>query len=70
MTFDVCPVPAQQLLCGKMELTTQDGQAVPVVKGGQTIQIGLNPAILRGTFSSPEEEKAAQSQEAPSAQSY
>jgi len=33
-----------------MELNTQEGQAVPVVTGGQTIQIGLSPAILAGTF--------------------
>ena len=70
VTFAACAVPAQQLLCGKMELTTQGGQAVPVVKGGQIIQIGLSPVILTGTFSSPEEEKASQSHEILSAQSF
>jgi hypothetical protein len=50
VTFVACPAPAQQLLCGKMDLNTQKGQAVPVVTGGQTIQIGLSPAILAGTF--------------------
>jgi hypothetical protein len=50
VTFAACPVPSQQLLCGGMDLNTQEGQAVPVVTGGQTIQIGLSPAILTGTF--------------------
>lgn len=50
VTFAACPVPSQQLLCGEMELNTQEGQAVPVVAGGQIIQIGLSPAILAGTF--------------------
>jgi len=50
VTFAACPAPAQQLLCGAMDLNTQEGQAVPVVTGGQTIQIGLSPAILAGTF--------------------
>ncbi len=50
VTFAACPTPAQQLLCGAMDLNTQEGQAVPVVTGGQTIQIGLSPAILAGTF--------------------
>jgi len=50
VTFAACPVPAQQLLCGAMDLNTQEGRAVPVVTGGQTIQIGLSPAILAGTF--------------------
>jgi hypothetical protein len=68
--FAACPVPAQHLLCGKMELSTQGGQAVPVVKGGQIIQIGLSPVILTGTFSSPEEGKAAQTDETLSAGLY
>jgi hypothetical protein len=68
--FAACPVPAQQLLCGKMELTTEGGQAVPVVKNGQTIQIGLSPVILTGTFTSPEVEKAAQSHNTQSAPSF
>ena len=50
VTFTACPAPAQQLLCGAMDLNTQEGQAVPVVTGGQTIQIGLSPTILAGTF--------------------
>ncbi len=50
VTFAACPAPAQQLLCGAMDLNTQEGQAVPVVTGGQTIQIGLSPVILAGTF--------------------
>ena len=51
VTFTACPVPAQQLLCGAMDLNTQEGQSVPVVTGGQTIQIGLSPVLLAGTFS-------------------
>ena len=50
ITFDACPVPAQQLLCGEMELNTQDGQAIPVVTRGQIISVGLNPSVLSGTF--------------------
>lgn len=50
VTFTACPVPAQQLLCGVMDLNTQEGRAVPVVTGGQTIQIGLSPVLLAGTF--------------------
>lgn len=50
VTFKACPIPAQQLLCGGMELDTQNGQAVPVVTGGQTIQIGLSPTIIAGLF--------------------
>ena len=50
VTFSACPIPAQQLLCGELELNTQDGQATPVVTGGQIIQVGLSPAILAGTF--------------------
>jgi hypothetical protein len=60
VTFSACPVPAQHLLCGKMELNTQEGHAVPVVTGGQTIQIGLTPTILTGTFSSGLQEKAGE----------
>jgi len=48
--FAACQVPGQQLLCGAMDLNTQEGQAVPVVTGGQTIQIGLSPVLLVGTF--------------------
>ena len=50
MTLVACPAPAQQLLCGEMELNTQDGQAVPVVTRGQIVNIGLNPSVLAGTF--------------------
>lgn len=50
VTFMACPAPAQQLLCGEMELNTQKGQAVPVVNSGQTIQIGLDPALIAGRF--------------------
>ena len=50
VTFVACPVPAQQFLCGEMDLYTQEGKAVPVVTGGQPLQIGLSPAILAGTF--------------------
>lgn len=45
-----CPVPAQQLLCGELELNTQDGQPVPVVTRGQIVSIGQNPTVLAGTF--------------------
>jgi hypothetical protein len=50
VTFAACPAPAQQLLCGAMDLNTEVGQAVPVVTSGQTIQIGLSPVLLAGTF--------------------
>lgn len=45
-----CPVPAQQLLCGELELNTQDGQSVPVVVRGQIVSIGQNPAVMAGSF--------------------
>lgn len=45
-----CPVPATQLLCGELELNTQDGQSVPVIARGQIVNIGANPAVLAGTF--------------------
>ena len=50
VTFAACPIPAQQLLCGAMDLNTQKGQAVPVVTGGQTVQIGLSTVLLAGAF--------------------
>jgi hypothetical protein len=50
MTFAACPVPATQLLCGELELNTQDGQPVPVIVRGQIVSIGANPAVLAGTF--------------------
>lgn len=52
ITLAACPVPAQQLLCGEMELNTQDGQTVPgIVHGQSTVQIGQSPNILMtGSF--------------------
>ncbi len=50
LPLEACPAPAQNLLCGEMELNTQDGQAVPVVTAGQIVSIGQNPAVLAGTF--------------------
>ena len=50
MTLEACPVPATQLLCGELELSTQDGEQVPVIVRGQIVNIGLNPAVLAGTF--------------------
>ena len=50
MTLAACPVPATQLLCGELELNTQDGQPVPVIVRGQTVSIGAIPAVLAGTF--------------------
>jgi len=50
MTLPACQVPATQLLCGELELNTQDGQSVPVIARGQIVRIGLNPAALAGTF--------------------
>jgi hypothetical protein len=50
MTLATCPVPATQFLCGELELNTQDGQQVPVIVRGQIVSIGLNPAVLAGTF--------------------
>jgi hypothetical protein len=50
MTLAACPVPATQLLCGELELNTQDGQSVPVIVRGQIVSIGLSPAVLAGTF--------------------
>lgn len=52
ITLGACPVPAQLLLCGEMELNTQDGQIVPgIVHGQSTVQIGQSPNILMtGSF--------------------
>jgi hypothetical protein len=50
MTLAACPVPATQLLRGELELNMQDGQSVPVIARGQIVSIGLNPAVLAGTF--------------------
>lgn len=49
IALTACPVPAQQLLCGELELNTQDGQQVPVITRGQIVSIGFNPAVLAGT---------------------
>ncbi len=47
-----CPVPAQALLCGEMELNAQDGQAVPTLKAGDVISIGVtaNNSVLSGAL--------------------
>ena len=50
MTLAAYPVPATQLLCGELALNTRDGQSVPVIARGQIVNIGLNPAVLAGTF--------------------
>jgi hypothetical protein len=50
MFLEACPAPATQLLCGELELNTQDGEQVPVIARGQIVSIGLNPAVLAGTF--------------------
>lgn len=50
MTLEACPVPATQLLCGKLELSTQDGEQVPVIVRGQIVSIGANPAVLAGVM--------------------
>ena len=49
MNLTPCPAPATQLLCGELELNTQDGQAVPMVKSGDIVSIG-NRSVLSGTF--------------------
>ncbi|MCS6898007.1 MAG: hypothetical protein NZM29_08550 [Nitrospira sp.] len=50
MTLSPCPGPAQQFLCGELELNTQDGEAVPIITRGQIVSIGMNPSLLSGTF--------------------
>ncbi|MCE9535166.1 MAG: hypothetical protein K8R65_01990, partial [Nitrospirae bacterium] len=50
MTLVACPIPATQLLCGELELNTQDGQSVPVTTRGQIVSIGTNPAVLAGVL--------------------
>lgn len=50
MTLSPCPAPAQHLLCGELELNTQDGEAVPIVTRGQIVSIGMLPSLLSGTF--------------------
>ncbi len=46
-----CPL-APTLLCGEMELNTNDGQVVPVLKRGDVISIGTaaNQAVLAGAL--------------------
>jgi hypothetical protein len=43
-----CPSPAQHLLCGEMDLNTQEGEAVPALTSGQAIQVGLAQTYLAG----------------------
>ena len=50
MTLTACPAPASQLLCGEMELNSQDGQVVPQVRSGDTVSVGFSPAVLAGVF--------------------
>lgn len=50
MALAACPAPAAQLLCGEMELNSQDGQVVPQVRSGDTVSIGFSPAVLAGVF--------------------
>ncbi|MBX9658989.1 MAG: hypothetical protein K2X00_10510 [Nitrospiraceae bacterium] len=51
MALAVCPA-APTLLCGELELNTQDGQAVPTLKAGDIISIGTaaTSAILSGAL--------------------
>ncbi|MFO0706597.1 MAG: hypothetical protein U0412_07055 [Nitrospira sp.] len=50
MALAACPVPATQLLCGELELNTQDGQPVPSVRSGDIVSVGFQPAVLSGVF--------------------
>lgn len=50
MVLAACPAPATQLLCGEMEINTQDGQIVPQVRSGDTVNVGFAPAVLSGVF--------------------
>lgn len=50
MTLAACPAPAVQLLCGELELNTQDGQQVPTVRSGDVVSVGFQPAVLSGVF--------------------
>lgn len=50
MILSACPAPATQLLCGEMELNSQDGQVVPQVRSGDTVSVGFAPAVLAGVF--------------------
>ena len=50
MTLEACLVSATQLLCGELKLSTQDGEQAPVIVRRQIVSIGLNPAVLAGTF--------------------
>jgi hypothetical protein len=51
MSLAACPT-APTLLCGEMELNTNDGQAVPVLKRGDVISIGpaANQAVMAGAL--------------------
>jgi hypothetical protein len=51
MSLAACPT-APTLLCGEMELNTNDGQVVPVLKRGDVISIGpaANQAVLAGAL--------------------
>jgi hypothetical protein len=50
MALAACPAPATQLLCGEMELNSQDGQVAPQVRAGDTVSVGFAPAVLAGVF--------------------
>ncbi|MCP9453563.1 MAG: hypothetical protein NNA23_12870 [Nitrospira sp.] len=50
MPLSPCPAPDQHLLCGELELNTQDGEAVPIITRGQIVSIGMFPSLLSGTF--------------------
>ena len=50
MALVACPAPATQLLCGEMELNSQDGQVVPQVRSGDTVSVGFSPAVLASVF--------------------
>ena len=50
ITLAACPAPAAQLLCGEVELNSQDGQPVPAVRSGDIVSVGFQPAVLSGVF--------------------
>lgn len=51
MNLTPCPT-ASTLLCGEMELNSQDNQAVPALKAGDIISVGTaaNSAVLSGAL--------------------
>ena len=57
MVLVACPAPATQLLCGEMELNSQDGQVVPQVRSGDTVSVGFSPAVLAGVRDTDEREQ-------------